>query len=106
MSKKLSPEKEKERLAKMEEKVVAATAKFELLKKRVATNERKRDTRRKILSGALTLNAINNEKTPPETRSFLLKMHDEGLTAPRDRELFDFLSDKPPQIREEEEENE
>ena len=91
MARIMDPKKKKEELEKMERKLAQQTARFEALKRKMAIEERKRDTRRKILAGALVLNAYADERTPQIHKDFLKELLEKGLTQPRDLELFDFL---------------
>ena len=58
---------------------------------RISARERKRDTRRKILVGAMMLKLADQHH---ETKEFMVKHLDDFLEHPRDRTLFD-LSPKP-----------
>lgn len=72
------------------------TAQIQALKAREQAEERKRDTRRKILIGAAVLERVKSGKWPEER---LLAMMDEFLTKELDRQLFGLLpkpaTDKP-----------
>ena len=83
-----------EKLEAMERKLAQQRARLQALKARSAVSERKRDTRRKILVGALALNAYANDQTPQIHKDFLKELLETGLTKPRDLELFDFLIEK------------
>ena len=61
------------------------------VRSRLAVRERKTDTRRKILVGAMLLKLSDQH---PETKEFMVKHLDEFLEHPRDRALFD-LPPKP-----------
>jgi hypothetical protein len=67
------------------------TAQIQALKAREQAEERKRDTRRKILIGAAVLERVKSGKWPEER---LLAMMDEFLTKELDRQLF-ALPSKP-----------
>ena len=57
---------------------------------RESLDERKRDTRRKILIGGAILAAIDHEGLPPlRSRADLLAWIDTQLTRPHDRTAFD-----------------
>ena len=62
------------------------SAQMARLKASQRTDERKRDTRRKILVGAVVLNQAETNET---ARTRLWKMLDKALDKDRDRELFD-----------------
>ena len=72
------------------------SAQIQALKAREQAEERKRDTRRKVLIGAAVLERVKSGKWPEER---LLAMMDEFLTKELDRQLFRLPSkpatDKP-----------
>ena len=74
-------------IQELEEKLRQERAQLDRLKARKVQESRKADTRRKILVGAVV---VARAKHDPEFYARLLTWLDEGLTAPRDRALFDF----------------
>ena len=58
------------------------------VRSRLSARERKTDTRRKILVGAMVLKRVDQD---PESRTLLLRDLDEFLEHPRDRELFGLI---------------
>ena len=60
--------------------------KIRITKKRISASERKTDTRRKILIGAMVLNHVDQK---PASNAALLSDLDEFLERDRDRALFD-----------------
>lgn len=58
---------------------------IKLLEQKQKTDERKRETRRKILTGALVWQAVNNNELSEEN---ILNLLDRHLDKPRDRDLF------------------
>lgn len=72
------------------------TAQIQALKAQEQAEERKRDTRRKILIGAAVLERVKSSKWPEER---FLAMMDEFLTKNLDRQLFGLppkpTADKP-----------
>lgn len=75
-----------EKLKKLEERQDQLRAQIQKLKAREATEERKRDTRRKVVLGAVLLEMVKSGEWSEEKLRGLL---DRKLTRPRDRELFD-----------------
>ena len=65
------------------------TAQIQALKAREQAEERKRDTRRKILIGAAVQDRVKQGRWPEER---LLAMMDEFLTKDMDRQLFNLPS--------------
>ena len=61
-------------------------ARTQRVRSRISGRERKIDTRRKILVGAMMLKRAYQN---PKTKDFILEHLDEFLEHPRDRELFD-----------------
>ena len=61
------------------------------VRSRLSARERKTDTHRKILVGAMMLRLADQH---PETKDFMLKQLDAFLEHPRDRALFD-LAPRP-----------
>jgi len=78
------------RIAEEAEKLAQQKALLGQLRARKAKIDRKNETRRKILTGAVVL---NQAKRDPEFRDQLLEWLDKGLTAARDRALFNFAGD-------------
>jgi len=83
MSKRKTPEQQLEALTLKE-----AQLKARIQKKRaqVKGQQRKKDTRRKIIAGALALEHMTRDKQFAATMKQLLQEH---VTRPEDRELFD-----------------
>ena len=75
-----------EKLKKLEDKQSHLRAQIQKLKAREATEERKRDTRKKVVIGAIILEMVKSGEWPEDKLNGLL---DRKLTRLRDRELFD-----------------
>ena len=84
-----------ERLRKIEEKQARLKAEAQRLKARTRQNRRKRETRRKILAGAMVLDRVEQGDLPEKL--FLSDM-DKFLTRDHERALFDL----PPRAAKEE----
>jgi len=89
-----------EKLKKLEERQNQLRAQIQKLKAREATEDRKRDTRRKVVLGAVLLEMVKSGEWSEEKLKGLLERK---LTRPRDRELFglslepqDFVQAEPP----------
>ncbi len=91
-------------MAKLDEQISTLQQRLQQLKLRqqridarkraiVATQERKADTRRKILMGTLVLEKIQQGEMD---QTQLLAWLDQTLTRPADRALFDLPSPQPP----------
>lgn len=76
-----------EKLAELQEKESQIKAQIQALKARDSEEERKRDTRRKILIGGVVLSKVKRGEWGQEKLKALL---DNELKADRDRELFGF----------------
>lgn len=76
-----------ETLGDLEKKSGQLTARMERLQGRENVEKHKQDTRRKILVGAVILNAVEAGEYPQELLKSLL---DRYLTRPADRALFGF----------------
>ena len=74
-----------ERIEAQQKKIEQEKARLQQLQSRAKKEERRRDTRRKILAGALVLNAARED---PRIAEWLEKQVREKLSADRDRELF------------------
>ena len=74
------------RLSKLEERRKQIDTQIQRIKAREQQQERKRDTRRKILIGAAVLERVKSERWPEER---LHAMMDEYLDKEIDRRLFD-----------------
>lgn len=85
----------------IEQRIAQLEARKQALKARLTTQERARDTRRKVLLGALLLDAIENGKDQNQAgqlRDWISRELPGFLTRPVDRTLFpEFIepSDKP-----------
>ena len=80
-------EKEQAKLqTELDARKAKLNARTRRVRSRLAVRERKTDTRRKILVGAMLLKLSDQH---PETKEFMVKHLDEFLDHPRDRELFD-----------------
>ena len=80
-------EKEQENLqAELAARKAKLNARTQRVRSRLSARERKTDTRRKILVGAMMLKLSDQH---PETKDFMLKHLDAFLEHTRDRELFD-----------------
>ena len=78
--------------AELDARKAKLNARTRRVRSRLSARERKTDTRRKILVGAVMLKLADQH---PETKDFILKHLDEFLEHPRDRDLFDDLPDRP-----------
>ena len=78
------------RIEEEAEKLAQQKALLAQLRARKAKIDRKNETRRKILVGAVIL---KRARTNPEFRTELLEWLDHGLAAERDRSLFDFAGE-------------
>ena len=84
--------REQEKLqAELDARKAKLNARTRRVRSRLAGRERKIDTRRKILVGAMMLKLSDQH---PETKDFMLKHLDEFLEHPRDRALFEDLPDR------------
>lgn len=72
-------------IEKLEQQKNALERRLQMARTRLKNEERKKETRRKILVGAMLLTKAEEDL---ETRSALTRQLDSYLTAPRDRELF------------------
>ena len=85
-------EKEQEKLqSELGARKAKLNARTQRVRSRLSARERKIDTRRKILVGAMMLKLADQHT---ETKEYILKHLDDFLEHPRDRELFD-LAPKP-----------
>ena len=75
-----------EKIAELEEKRGQIEALIQKHKARARVEERKRDTRRKIIAGAL---ALEHASIDPHFRAALQKLIDQNVTREGDRALFD-----------------
>jgi hypothetical protein len=75
-----------DKLAKLKQQRARYDEKIKRLEKAEREKERKRDTRRKILAGAVVLTAIENE---PDKKAWFARLLDQELIRDDDRELFD-----------------
>lgn len=75
-----------EQLAELERKEAQLKARIQKKRAEVAGKQRKQDTRRKIIAGALALEHAEQDKEFGAAFKQLLKKH---VTRPADRELFD-----------------
>lgn len=75
-----------ERIAELEEKRSQIEAQIQKHKSRLRIEERKKDTRRKIIAGAL---ALEHASIDPVFRAAMHKLIDEQVTREADRALFD-----------------
>jgi adenosylmethionine-8-amino-7-oxononanoate aminotransferase len=81
------------------ERLAQLDAQRQALKARLGKQERARDTRRKVLLGALVLHRLSEDKREFDKtlRDWLKRELPGFLTRPNDKELFsDLLSDSPP----------
>jgi large subunit ribosomal protein L7/L12 len=88
-------EAQQQKLAQLKEKKSKAES---LARARLGKEERAADTRRKILAGAVILNAVELGKISP---IFLEQLMDQALTKPADRELFNLQKKLPPMAQKE-----
>ena len=85
-------EQEREKLqAELDARKANLNARTRRVRSRLSARERKTDTRRKILVGAMMLKLADQY---PKTKDFMLRHLDDFLEHPRDRALFD-LSPSP-----------
>jgi hypothetical protein len=82
----------KDKIAELEKKREQLNARLNTERKKVQAAERKRSTRRKILVGAMFLDAAAKDN---ESREKLTRQLDRYLTADRDRELFGLEPRRP-----------
>jgi hypothetical protein len=75
-----------EKLQELEQKKAQLAAQITRTKAQVRGQERKRDTRRKIIAGAL---ALEHAEQNPDFRKELTRLLEQHVTRPQDRELFD-----------------
>ena len=86
-------EKEQENLqAELAARKAKLNARTQRVRSRLSARERKTDTRRKILVGAMMLKLSGQH---PNIKEFMVKHLEEFLDHPRDRALFDDLPDRP-----------
>jgi hypothetical protein len=79
------------RIRTIDERLARLRAERSRLLARMGSAERRRDTRRKILVGALILAAVEHDGVPAFRNSReLLEWLDTRLTRPHDRAVFDF----------------
>lgn len=72
-------------IGKLEQRKNALERRLQIARTRLKNEERKKDTRRKILVGAMLLAKAQEDL---EAQSALIRQLDNYLTAQRDRELF------------------
>lgn len=84
-----------DRLEKLKEQRSQLDARIRDMEARVRQQERKDDTRRKVLAGAL---ALEHAEKDSDFGRILRELLARGLTRPRDRELFGLgpMPDHPP----------
>ena len=87
-----------ERIAELENKKQQLANRIVRLRNIESTEQRKLETRRKILAGAWILHRIDQD-TDDRLRLMLMQGLDDFLEHPRDRELFD-LPPKPQPTKE------
>lgn len=75
----------KSQLEKLKERKAQLDARIQMISARDSANERKRETRRKILVGAYYLDAARKQNNMEEIRKFM----EQYLTRDADRKLFD-----------------
>ncbi len=78
-----------QRIAELEQKKAQLDARIQREKARIRQNERKEDTRRKIVAGAIVLEHAQKDARFREVLNNLL---DNFATRPEDRKLFDLPS--------------
>jgi len=83
MQKRKTPE---EKLEELEKKQSQITARIQKTRAQVRGQERKKDTRRKIIAGALALEHMAHNSAFRETMGRLLR---ENVKRPEDQKLFD-----------------
>ena len=89
-----------ERIAELENKKQQIANRIVRLRNIESTEQRKLETRRKILAGAWILHRIDQaQNTDDRLRLMLMQGLDDFLEHPRDRELFD-LPPKPQPTKE------
>lgn len=79
------------RIEKLEQQQAALERRLQTARSKVKTEERKRDTRRKILIGAMVL--AKAEQSPEEWNDLVREL-DRYLSTKRDRQLFGLESGK------------
>ena len=86
-------EKEQEKLqSELGARKAKLNARTQRVRSRLSARERKTDTRRKILVGAMMLKLADQH---PKSKDFMLRHLDDFLEHPRDRALFPELPDRP-----------
>ena len=80
--------------AELDARKAKLNARTRRVRSRLSGRERKTDTRRKILVGAMMLKLADQH---PETKEFMLKHLDDFLDHPRDRNLFDLPQSTSPE---------
>jgi predicted membrane chloride channel (bestrophin family) len=74
-----------EQIERLKQRKAQLEARLQMLEARQRTQDRKRDTRRKVLAGAMILHQVETRRFP---RDEFIRMMDEFLTRDYDRELF------------------
>lgn len=87
-----------EKLKKLEERQAQLRTQIQKLRAKESTEDRKRDTRRKIVLGAVLLEMVKSGDWSKEKLHNLLERK---LTRPRDRELFGLALEPNPSIQDE-----
>lgn len=78
-------EKTETKIEKIRARIAQDEARLAALVQQQKKAERSRDTRRKVLAGAVILNAVAKDE---KLRNLFRNLLNDGLSAPRDRELF------------------
>jgi hypothetical protein len=89
----MAEKSEAERIKKLQAKQAAIRDEIAQLKEKAAKEERKRDTRRKIIAGALALEHFE-KNVGSEFGKTMLRLLNEYVPE-KDRSLFDFLAPVP-----------
>jgi hypothetical protein len=85
-----------DKLKKLEERKNQLKAQIQKLRAKESTEDRKRDTRRKIVLGAVLLEMVKSGDWSEEKLHNLLERK---LTRPRDRELFGLTLEPNPSVQ-------
>ena len=88
------PKMSQDERAKLLERKARLDARLKQLALQESKQQRKDDTRRKVIAGAL---ALEHAETDPEFAGKLTKLLNRYVTRPQDRALFAFLDDRQPE---------
>lgn len=83
------PETPEQRLSRLQQKAAQLNARIQTERSRIRDAERKKDTRRKIIAGAL---ALEHASRDPAWKAQLDQLLSQHVTRDEDRALFDALA--------------